>query len=70
MDFFIMETNQSNILLGRDFLRAMKGFIDIGNRHIHLRVMAKGKYIFLSKKKNELIEKQFEGFDYSDLGYP
>ena len=31
VDFFIMESvNQGNILLGRDFLRAMKGFIDIG----------------------------------------
>src|SRR4051812_3277394 len=70
MDFFIMEPNQSNIVLGRDFLRAMKGFIDIGNRHIRLRGVAKGKYIFPSKKKNELIENQFEGFYDSDLGYP
>src|SRR3954469_5192283 len=36
MDFFIMEPNQSNIVLGRDFLRAMKGFIDISNGHIRL----------------------------------
>src|SRR4051812_35093886 len=31
VDFFIMEsTNQGNVVLGRDFLQAMKGFIDIG----------------------------------------
>src|ERR1041385_2751277 len=70
MDFFIMEPNQSNIVLGRDFLRAMKGFIDIGNRFIRLRGKAKGKYIFPSKKNHELIENQFEGFYDSDLGYP
>src|SRR3954468_11246995 len=29
IDFAIMKTNR-NIVLGRDFLRAMKGFIDIG----------------------------------------
>ena len=28
--FFIMKPNQGNIVLGRDFLRAVKGFIDIG----------------------------------------
>src|SRR4051812_39621820 len=55
MDFFIVEPNQSNIVLGRDFLRAMKGFIDIGKGHIRLRGKAKGKYLFPRKKKNELI---------------
>src|ERR1041385_4832313 len=71
MDFFIMEPNQSNIILGRDFLRAMKGFIDIGNGPISLRSKAKGKYLFpRKKKKNELIENQFEGFYDSDLGDP
>src|SRR3954465_3944776 len=69
MDFFIMEPNQSKIVLGRDFLRAMKGFIHIGNGHIRLRGKEKGKYIFPRKKKNELIENQFEGFyDSDDLG--
>src|SRR4051812_39385490 len=37
VDFFIMEPNQGNIVLGRDFLRAVKGFIDIGKGHIRLR---------------------------------
>src|SRR3954470_5878897 len=41
VDFFIMEPNQSNIVLGRDFLRAMKGFIDIG----------KGQYAYVVKRK-------------------
>src|SRR3954469_19700472 len=69
MDFFIMEPNQSNIVLGRNFIRAMKGFIDIGNGHIRLRGKAKGKYLFPWKKKNELVENQFEGFyDPDDLG--
>src|ERR1041385_8158942 len=69
MDFFIMEPNQSNIVLGRDFLRDMKGFIDIRNGHICLRGKVKGKYLFPRKKKNELIENQFEGFyDSDDLG--
>src|ERR1041385_899758 len=56
MDFFIMEPNQSNIVLGRDFLRAMKGFIDIGNGHISLRGMTKGKYLFPSKNKMNLLK--------------
>src|SRR4051812_31048626 len=30
IDFSIMKANRGNIVLGRDFLRAMKGFIDIG----------------------------------------
>ena len=69
MDFFILEPNQSNIVLGRDFLRAMKGFNDIGNGHIRLRSKAKGKYLFPRKKNNELVENQFEGFyDSDDLG--
>src|SRR3954467_10542067 len=69
MDFFVVEPNQSNIVLGRDFLQAMKGFIDIGKGHIRLYGKAKGKYIFPRKKKNELTENQFEGFyDSVDLG--
>ena len=69
MDFFIMEPNQSNIMLGRDFLRAMKGFIDISKGHTRLRGKAKGKYLFPRKKKNVLVENRFEGFyDSNDLG--
>ena len=69
MDFFVMEPNQSNIVLGRNFLRAMKGFIDIGNGFIRLRGKAKGKYLFPRKNKNELVENHFEGFyDSDDLG--
>ena len=69
MDFFTMEPNQSNIVLGRDFLQAMKGFIDIGNGDIRLRGKEKGKYLFPRKKKNDLVENQFEGFyDSDDLG--
>ncbi|KAE8789971.1 u-box domain-containing protein 4 [Hordeum vulgare] len=30
VDFLIMEPNKGNIVLGRDFLRAMRGFIDVG----------------------------------------
>src|SRR4051812_32005682 len=68
-NFFIMEPNQSNIVLGRDFLRAMKGFIDIDKGHICLHGKAKGKYLFPRKKKKELVENQFEGFyDSDDLG--
>ena len=69
VDFFITEPNKRNIVLGRDFLRAMKGFIDIGKGHIRLRGRAIGKYLFPRKKKNELVENQFEGFyDSDDLG--
>ena len=69
MDFFVMEPNQSNIVLGRNFLRAMKGFIDIGNGFIRLRGTEKYKYLFPRKKKNELIQVQFEGFyDSDDFG--
>src|SRR4051812_23544663 len=46
MGFFVMEPNQSNIVLGRDFLRAMKGFIDISKGNILLYGKVKGKYIF------------------------
>jgi len=57
VDLFILKsTNQGNIVLGRDFLRAMKGFIDIGKGRIRLRGRAKGTYLFPRKKKNELIE--------------
>ena len=55
-------TNQGNVVLGRDFLRAMKGFIDIGKGQIHLRCKAKGKYLFPRKNKDELIENSFEIF--------
>ena len=69
MDFFIMEPNQGTIVLGRDFLRAMKGFIDIGKGHIRLRRKAKGMYLFSRKNKNELVEDQFEGFyDFDEFG--
>src|SRR3954467_5445560 len=63
VDFFIMEsTNQGNVVLGRDFLRAMKGFIDIGKGQIRLRGKAKGTYPFPHKNNNELIENSFEIF--------
>src|SRR3954468_20981196 len=53
MDFFIMEPNQSNIVLGRNFLRAMRGFIDIGNGLIRLCGKTNGRYLFPKKNKNE-----------------
>src|SRR3954464_2815139 len=56
MDFFIMEPNQSNIVLGRNFLRAMRGLTDIGNGFIRLCGKTKGKYLFPRKKNKELIE--------------
>ena len=59
IDFSIMKANQGNIVLGRDFLRAMKGFIDIGKGQIRLRGKAKGMYLFPQKNKDELIEKPF-----------
>src|SRR4051812_43363978 len=46
IDFFVMEQNKENIVLGRDFLRAVKGFIDIGKGHIRLRVKVNGMYHF------------------------
>src|SRR3954470_14802474 len=73
VDFFIMEsTNQGNIVLGRDFLRAMKGFIDIGKGQIRLRGKAKGTYLFPRKNKDELIENPFEilGEPSDDFGEP
>jgi hypothetical protein len=60
IDFSIMKANQGNIVLGRDFLRAMKGFIDIGKGQIRLRGKAKGTYLFPRKNKDELIENPFE----------
>src|SRR3954471_7830654 len=60
INFSIMKANQGNIVLGRDFLRAMKGFIDIGKGHIRLRGKAKGTYLSHRKNKDELIEKPFE----------
>ena len=48
IDFSIMKTNQGNIVLGRDFLRAMKGFIDIGKgqrlKRIRILYLAGGFY--------------------------
>src|SRR3954463_5127527 len=55
-DFAIMKANKRNIVLGRDFLRAMKGFIDIGKGQIRLRGKAKRTYIFPKKNKDELIK--------------
>src|SRR3954470_16793911 len=64
VDFIILKsTNQGNIVLGRDFLRAMKGFIDIGKGQIRLRGKAKVMYLFPRKKKDELIEQQFASFN-------
>ena len=60
IDFSIMKENQGNIVLGRDFLRAMKGFIDIGKGQIRLHGKAKGMYLFPRKNKDELIENRFE----------
>ena len=69
VDLFIMDPNQGNIVLGRDFLRAMKGFIAIGKGQIRLRGKAKGTYLFPHKNKYELIEKPFEILgDPSDFG--
>ena len=55
IDFAIMRSNKGNIVLGRDFLRAMKGFIDIGKGQIRLHGKAKGMYLFPQKNKDELI---------------
>ena len=60
IDFAIMKANKGNIVLGRDFLRAMKGFIDIGKGQIRLCGKAKGTYLFPQKNKDELIENPFE----------
>src|SRR3954470_8765200 len=72
IDFFIMKSNQVNIVLGRDFLRAVKGFIDIGKGQIRLRGKAKGTYLFPRKNKDELIENPFEflGEPSDDFGEP
>ena len=64
VDFVIMESvNQGNIVLGRDFLRAMKGSIDVGKGQIHFHGKAKGTYLFPRKDKNGLVEEQVGGFD-------
>ena len=47
-------------MLARDFLRGMKGFIDIGKGKIRLRGKAKGTYLLPWKNKDELIENPFE----------
>src|SRR4051812_2827064 len=62
VDFFIMKPNQGNIVLGRDFLRAMKCFIDVGKGRIRLSGKAKGMYAFPKRNKNELFEDPFEIF--------
>ena len=66
IDFFIMEPNQGNIVLGRDFLRAVKGFIDIGKGQIRLRGKTKGTYPFPRRNKDELVEEPFEAIYNSD----
>ena len=70
IDFAIMKANKGNIVLGRDFLRAMKGFIDIGQGQIRLRGKAKDTYLFPWKNKDELIENPFEilGESSDDFG--
>ena len=63
VDFIILKsTNQGNIVLGRDFLQAMKGFINVGKGQIRLRGRAKGTYLFPRKKKEELIVEQYFQF--------
>src|SRR3954468_20243409 len=62
IDFSIMKANKGNIVLGRDFLRDMKGFIDIGKEQIHFCGKVKGTYLFPRKNKNDLIENSFEIF--------
>src|ERR1041385_4110376 len=59
VNFFVMKPNQGNIVLGRGFLRAVKGFIDIGKGQIRLHGKAKGMYLFPRKNKDELIENPF-----------
>ena len=66
IDFSIMKANQGNIVLGRDFLRDMKGFIDIGKGQIRLRGKSKGTYLFPWKNKDELVENTFEILGDSD----
>ena len=69
VDFSIMKENQGNIVLGRDFLQAMKGFIDIGKGQIRLCRKEKGMYLFPRKNKDGLIENPFEILgDPSDFG--
>ena len=62
VDFFIMKPNEGNIVLGRDFLRAMNGFIDVGKGRICLRGKSKGMYPFSKRNKNVLFEDPFEIF--------
>src|ERR1041385_7240216 len=66
VDFFVMKPNQGNIVLGTDFLRAMKGFIDIGKGQIRLRGKEKGIYPFPKRNKDELVEEPFESYYNSD----
>ena len=57
-----MKSNQGNIVLGRDILRSMKSFIDIGKGRIRFRGKEKGMYHFPKRNKNELFEDPFEIF--------
>ncbi|KAE8818525.1 Cytochrome P450 89A2 [Hordeum vulgare] len=66
IDFFIMEPDKGNIVLGRNFLRAMRGFIDLGKGHIRLRGKAKGTYPVPRKNEDELVEDPFDGLYNSD----
>src|SRR3954467_8417427 len=64
--FFVVKPNQGNIVLGRDFLRAVKGFIDIGKGQIRLRGKSKGVSPFPRNNKSELVEEPFEAIYNSD----
>src|ERR1041385_3557301 len=66
VDFFVMKPNQGNIVLRRDFLLAVKGFIDIGKGQICLRGKGKGTYPFPKRNKDELVEEPFESYYNSD----
>ena len=56
VDFAIMKANQGNIVLGRDFLRAMKGYIDIGKGQIRLRGKAKVRTSSLGRPRMSLLK--------------
>ncbi|KAE8775422.1 DNA-directed RNA polymerase subunit beta [Hordeum vulgare] len=49
--FFIMEPNKGNIVLGRDFLRAMRGFIDVGHMEARCNLTNDEKKLRYSKDK-------------------
>ena len=54
--FAITKANKGNIVLGRDFLRAMKGFIDIGKGQIRLHGKEKGTHLFPQKNRMSLFK--------------